>query len=105
MVDYDKQAIKAALLRINKNDDHNYLCMNHWYYRFFYAFKAIVCLLLDRDKKNKSIFDSWDYIVVTCFGGGNSYIPEEPTQYYWDEFFVGYGIFSNWYFRLEMVST
>ena len=99
MQKYDKEAIISALKQRAYSDGHHLGIL----LRLFYTTKAILCLLTNsvRDMRRHE----YNYLVVSCFGGGESYVPGEPTEYYWDQFSVSMGIFKNWYCHLDTVST
>jgi hypothetical protein len=90
----EREAIQIALKeRAMHSSDWDF--MHHAYWKIFYTFKAIICILLQLKccKKTKSShwidsIASWN---VSCFEG----------EYSWTELQVGRGVFKRWFYRIE----
>lgn len=62
--------------------------------KWFYTFKAIICLLLNREPNQ---YRYGDFIYVATIRGGVYYPPSEPTVYWAEWQVVGIGLFKNWW--------
>lgn len=65
-----------------------------------YTFKAIICLLLNREHKTYE-----DYPVTVAWIDGGSGWSEFGTQYWNERFCVGYGVFAGWWYEIKQDSN
>jgi hypothetical protein len=63
--------------------------------RWLLTLKVIVCILLGLERTNP-MYDS-DYVEVAYLDSGTSYIPGEPTVYWFEAIVVGYAWNRWWY--------
>ncbi len=61
----------------------------------FYRFKALICILLNREPAPD--LDIYEHVHVTYTGGGSYAAPGEPTVHWFQAIVVGYGVFRNWW--------
>ena len=93
-------AIKYAIVQRAKH--HENYSLNR-IQRWFYTFKAIICILL----KLKKQF-TWKDDVVDCVATWNfTTYPYgySGTEYSWTQLDVGYGYFKNWRYNISQEGT
>lgn len=70
-----------------------------WYHRWFYAFKATVCVILNRRRDMYADPDAVDTVACLNYHGYTT-MDSMSTQHDWHEVAVGYGVFKDWYFDM-----
>jgi hypothetical protein len=76
---------------------YNYYCMAHWYWRWFYTFKTIVCILIGRYRGVEYGTDITE-MAMWDFQKGMSWDYGECTD--WMGIAVGSTVFHNWYYGI-----
>jgi hypothetical protein len=96
----DIQLVKLCFSQRLRNHD-NYVDSQHWYWRWFYTGKAIVCVLLNRMPpeepwtwRDPNRHEHVDSVAYWDFG---DWLSDYGTITDWSELIVGYGVRRNWH--------
>jgi len=105
----DEKHIVHQLVRQRCLWNEEFIDADHWWWRWFYTIKALICYLLHRDlgtlvaKSRKPWRDGplqlvdriacWD---VEILGGA-----KDTEIFEWSNFAVGYGVWTQWWYLIE----
>lgn len=101
----ERQSAVLALLAHRGKHHDNWLFMIHWYWRWFYSLKALICILLNRlpndNYRERNYTDEMTGMAMwNWYENGGEY-----GGYSWTELIVGYGVFKGWYYRITTDSS
>lgn len=86
--------------------------INSRFERWFYRLKAALCVLLNREYDHRKAGELWNWFydgqflpVVSVHGGVQPGTVHGPTVYWAEELAVGRGVFRNWVYVVNSVSS
>lgn len=102
MVELTKRNLIRAILKDRLKFHDNYFAARHWWWRWFYSTKSIICVLLGREADLYGDPDAIDSVAFLNLRSVTSMDCMGDVKE-WDEVVVFPGVFSGW--KYDVISN
>jgi len=105
----EEKYVVGQLLRQRCLWNEEFIAADHWWWRWFYTFKSIICYLLQRDLRVLVAQhpQSWPEGAlqmvdrIACWDVAILNNVKDVEIFEWSNFAVGYGVWSQWWYLIE----